>query len=133
MDDLSSARQIHRDQPLSIASIFQSLLTCSDEIAREAAFPFHQIQKFLILADYENLFQNIFGFVNCQDSNSSLLRFSTHICLFLFEQNRSNEFDENMFVEILSVYIRHLIELDLKDLVCYYISKLPNIHQCKQN
>jgi len=113
-------------------TIFDEILsTCPTTIRDEALQPFHQIERYLILADYNRLFQSILTFVQQPDINGCLLRFATHICLFLFEQNSSEHFHENQFAEILTVYIQHLIELEFKDLVCYYISKLPEDKQCK--
>ncbi|CAF4112432.1 unnamed protein product, partial [Rotaria magnacalcarata] len=95
-------------------------------IRDEAVLPFNAIQKYLILADYDRLFHSILSFLHTNnESNGSLLRFASHICLFLYEQNHSEKFNQNTFIEILTTYIHHLIELEFKDLVCYYISKLP--------
>ena len=116
----------------NMASIFEEIFAnCPANIRDEALLPFHQIQKYLILADYERLFQSIVAFLPSPDINGSLLRFSTHISLFLYQQNHSDRFNEKTFVDILSTYIRHLIELEFKDLVCYYISKLPSTQQCE--
>ena len=93
--------------------------------------PFNQIEKYLILTDYDRLFQSILSYLHGEETNGSLLRFSTHICLFLYEQNHSQNFQEKTLLEVLTTYIDHLIELEFKDLVCYCISKLPITHQCK--
>lgn len=116
----------------TMTSIFEEILAaCPTHVRDEALLPFHQIQKHLILADYDRLFRSILTFLPSNELNGSLLRFSTHICLFLFEQNPSSQFNEKTFIDILTAYIQHLIELEFKDLVCYYISKLPLTNQCK--
>lgn len=126
---MSDERPQHGD----MTSIFDEIFAnCPAHIRDEALQPFHQIQKYLILADYDRLFHSIVTFVQSPELNGSLLRFSSHICLFLYEQNHSKNFNEKTFVEILTTYIRHLIELEFKDLVCYYISKLPTSNQCKK-
>jgi hypothetical protein len=115
----------------TITSIFDEILAgCPTHIRDEALLPFHQIQKYLILADYNRLFDGIKICLRSNEFNGSLSRFATHICLFLFEQNHSNEFNIETFIDILTIYVNHLIDLEFKDLVCYYISKLPSIHQC---
>jgi len=119
------------DHRLDMITIFDEILAgCPTHIRDEALLPFNQIEKYLILADYDRLFHIILSFLRTNESNGSLLRFSTHICLFLYEQNHSENFHENNFIEILTTYIHHLIELEFKDLVCYYISKLPINNQC---
>lgn len=118
-------------QNLTLKAIFDLIPTCSTEISSEASSPFHQIEKFIILADYQSLFNNLPKFIVNQDINGSLLRFATHISLFLFQHNNSNQFAEKTYVDIVSTYIQHLIELEFKDLVCYYISKLPDEHRCE--
>ena len=121
-------RSTHR---LDMTTIFDEILAaCPTHIRDEALLPFNQIEKYLILADYDRLFHSILSFLHSNESNGSLLRFSTHICLFLYEQNHSENFHEKNFIEILTTYIHHLIELEFKDLVCYYISKLPVASQC---
>ena len=121
-----------RNRQLKMPCIFDEILAgCPTHIRDEALLPFNLVQKYLILADYDNLFDSILSSLRTtNESNGSLLRFSTHICLFLYEQNRSENFNQNNFIEILTTYISHLIELDFKDLVCYYISKLPLNNQC---
>lgn len=118
---------------LKMPSIFEEILAgCPTHIRDEALLPFNLIQKYLILADYERLFHSILSFLHIPNEPSgSLLRFSTHISLFLYEQNQSEQFNQKTFIEILTKYIHHLIELEFKDLVCYYISKLPPDNQCK--
>ncbi|CAF2152166.1 unnamed protein product [Rotaria magnacalcarata] len=115
------------NRQLRMPSIFDEILVgCPTHIRDEAVLPFNAIQKYLILADYDRLFHSILSFLHTNnESNGSLLRFASHICLFLYEQNHSEKFNQNTFIEILTTYIHHLIELEFKDLVCYYISKLP--------
>jgi hypothetical protein len=115
-----------------MTTIFDEILAaCPTHIRDEGLLPFNQIEKYLILADYDRLFHSILTFLQTNDLNGSLLRFSTHICLFLYEQNHSSEkFNQKNFIQILTTYIHHLIELEFKDLVCYYISKLPADQQC---
>ena len=115
-------------------SIFDEILAgCPNHIRDEALLPFNLIQKYLILADYDRLFHCILTFLSTTNEfNGSLLRFSTHICLFLHEQNRFENSNEINFIKILTSYIHHLIELEFKDLICYYISKLPLDSQCKR-
>ncbi|UJR15865.1 hypothetical protein I4U23_002791 [Adineta vaga] len=109
-----------------MTTIFDEILAgCPSHIRDEALLPFNQIEKYLILANYNRLFDSILSFLHTNEFNGSLLRFSTHICLFLYEQNHSESFNQKNFIEILTTYIHHLIELEFKDLVCYYISKLP--------
>jgi hypothetical protein len=116
---------------LKITSIFDEILAgCPTHIHDEALLPFNQIQKYLILANYDRLFDSILSYLRTNESNGSLLRFSTHICLFLYEQNHSDNFNPKTFIEIVTTYIHHLVELEFKDLVCYYISKLPANNQC---
>ena len=116
---------------LNMTSIFDEILAgCPTHIRDEGLLPFNQIEKYLILADYDRLFHSILSFLHTNELNGSLLRFSTHICLFLYEQNHSEKFNEKNFIEILTTYIHHLVELEFKDLVCYYISKLPANNQC---
>lgn len=123
-----------RNRQLKMTMIFDEILsTCPPNIRDEALLPFNQIEKYLILANYDRLFGSILSFLHTNESNGSLLRFSTHICLFLYEQNRSGNFEQKSFVEIVTTYIHHLIELEFQDLVCYYISKLPPNNQCKIN
>ena len=122
-------KPLHR---LEMTTIFDEILAaCPTHIRDEALLPFNQIEKYLILADYDRLFQSILSYLHAHENNGSLLRFSTHICLFLYAQNHSENFHEKNLIEILTTYIHHLIELEFKDLVCYYISKLPVTHQCK--
>ncbi|CAF5105315.1 unnamed protein product, partial [Rotaria sp. Silwood1] len=120
-----------RNNQLKMPSIFDEILAgCPTHIRDEALLPFNLIQKYLILADYDRLFHSILSFLHTNNElNGSLLRFSTHICLFLYEQNHSEKFNQNNFIEILTTYIHHLIELEFKDLVFYYISKLPSNNQ----
>lgn len=114
-----------------MSSVFNEILaTCSVNIRDEAMLPFNQIQKYLILADYDHLFNSILSYLHSNESSGSLLRFSTHVCLFLYGQNHSDDVHKKTFMEILTTYIHHLIELEFKDLVCYYISKLPSNNQC---
>ena len=127
-----SDEQGTRHPQWTMTSIFEEILTaCPSHVRDEALLPFHQIQKQLILADYDRLFRSILTFIPSNELNGSLLRFSTHICLFLFEQKQSKQFSEKTFTEIITAYIHHLIELEFQDLVCYYISKLPAIQQCQ--
>ncbi len=130
MNDLEKSVHLP-DHRLDMITIFDEILAgCPTHIRDEALLPFNQIEKYLILADYNRLFHSILSFLHTNESNGSLLRFSTHICLFLYEQNHSENFHEKNFIEILTTYIHHLIELEFKDLVCYYISKLPISNQC---
>lgn len=122
-------KPLHR---LQMTTIFDEIVAvCPTHIRDEASLPFNQIEKYLILADFDRLFQSILSYLHGEESNGSLLRFSTHVCLFLYEQNHSEQFHEKTLLDILTTYIHHLIELEFKDLVCYYISKLPTTQQCK--
>ncbi|CAF1067642.1 unnamed protein product [Adineta ricciae] len=115
---------------LKMTTIFDEILaSCPTHIRDEALSPFNQLEKYLILANYDCLCNSIISFLHSNEPNGSLLRFSTHICLFLYEQNHSDNFNQKNFIEILTTYIHHLIELEFKDLVCYYISKLPANNQ----
>ncbi|CAF3708853.1 unnamed protein product [Adineta steineri] len=130
LNDVDKHRVLSNDElgnhQLKMTTIFDEILAdCPAHIRDEALLPFNQIEKYLILANYDRLFDSILSFLHTNESNGSLLRFSTHICLFLYEQNHSENFNQKNFIEILTTYIGHLIELEFKDLVCYYISKLP--------
>lgn len=116
--------QEYWDQPSDPESIFNRI-EANENVQRESQDFYHVIQKWVILGDVEKLLDVMAQWIRGQENTlpQHLIRFMAHVVLFLRStQHRVNEDKCNV---VLEAYVKYLIEEDHKELVSFYVSKLP--------
>lgn len=113
------------DKILTNEQIFQELqASISNVIQTESMNYYHIMQKYIILDNVEALIEEMYKWSQMKPSPSShLLRFMTHIILFLHAIGRSCK--EQLTVAILESYVKDLIKNHQVMLIADYTATLP--------
>lgn len=109
---------------MTIEEIFDELGT-RDNIRGIAEHKMTIIRKYIILDDIPELMLNINKWIDDLKTDGQMLRFITHIVLFMRRIGRQNQ--ENIGNNVIEAYVEYLIsESAESSLVAFYTAALPN-------
>lgn len=113
------------DNKMTLEQIFDELDAHKNLMVRETA-KHHMtiIRKYIILDDIPELFRNIDTWLDDIKNNGQMLRFITHIVLFMRQTGRQHQ--EQIANRIIKTYTEFLIsEVSEPSLVAFYTATLP--------
>nr|XP_022908849.1 nuclear pore complex protein Nup107 [Onthophagus taurus] len=118
----TSLPDFYWDQRMSLNEVFSHLETSDCKYVKEQAKkPDYIIIKYLILDDIPQMFVALEEYLN-EDASIHLLRFLTHLVLFLDQIGQAPQ--RNVAENVLEMYIKRLSTMDDIGLVAFYVSKL---------
>lgn len=110
---------------MTIEEIFNDLST-RDNIRDMAENKMTIIQKYLILDDIPMLMRNVSGWLDDLQNDGQMLRFITHIVLFMRQIGRLHEQHEDIGNRVIKTYIAYLIrESSEAIIVAFYTAAVP--------
>lgn len=110
---------------MTIEEIFDELST-RDNIRAVAEHQMTIIRKYIILDDFHELMRNIDQWIDGLKNNGQMLRFITHIILFMRQIGRQDKQYEEIGNNAIKTYVNYLIrELADPALVAHYTAALP--------
>lgn len=114
---------------MTLEDIFKKLEAHENKmIQSEANNPLNIVQKYLILDEIPELMKCIDMWLEDYLLKSpQMLRFLTHVVLFLRQINRSHE--ENIENRLIQAYVEYLIQINDPQLVAFYTAALPRTMQ----
>lgn len=111
---------------MTIEEIFNELST-RDNIRDVAEDKLTIIRKYLILDDVPELMRNINCWLDDLKNDGQMLRFITHIVLFMRQIDRQHEQQGNIGNKVIKTYIEYLMnESSEPALVAFYTSAVPS-------
>lgn len=114
---------------MTIEEIFDELGT-RDSIRDVAEHQMTIIRKFLILDDIQELMRNINKWIDELKSNGHMLRFITHIVLFLRHIGRQQPQHDEIGNKVIETYVDYMIKESFDpNLVAFYTAALPDDKQ----
>lgn len=127
----SCSTKSHLDMPekywsgkMSLEQIFDELSAHkSDTIRLTAENPVNVVQKFLILDDIPEMMRHIDAWISAGKIDSQMLRFLTHIVLFMRQIGRPHH--EDVADRVIKAYVECLIELGERQSVAFYTVAVP--------
>lgn len=110
---------------MTLEQIFDELVANKDKnIREEANNPLNVVQKYLILDNIPELMKHIEKWLEDYLLKSpQMLRFLTHVVLFLRQINRSHQ--EDIANRLILTYVEYLIQINDAQLVAFYTAALP--------
>lgn len=113
------------DNEMSIEEIFDELST-RDNIRGVAEHQMTIIRKYLILDDIQELMRNINQWIDDLRNNGQMLRFITHIVIFMRQIGRQPKDQEDIGNNAIKTYVDYLINESADPaLVAHYTAALP--------
>lgn len=113
---------------VTLEDIFTELRASKDQTIRnQASKPDHLIQKYIILDQIPQLMEEIETLIHLGICDSQLLRFLTHLVLFLRRIGKCT--NDKIANKVLLAYVRILIDIGDPILVSYYTATLPQEDQ----
>lgn len=110
---------------MTIEEIFNELST-RDNIRDVAEDKMTIIRKYLILDDVPELMRNINCWLEDLKNNGQMLRFLTHIVLFLRQIDRQHEQQGDIGNKVIKIYVEYLMKESTEPaLVAFYTSAVP--------
>lgn len=111
---------------MTIEEIFDELST-RDNIRAVAEHQMTIIRKYIILDDFHELMRNIDRWIDGLKDNGHMLRFITHIILFMRQIGRQDKQYEDIGNNAIKMYVNYLIrEVADPSLVAHYTAALPH-------
>lgn len=128
----SCSTKSHLDMPekywnakMSLEQIFDELSAHkSDAIRLTAENPVNVVQKFLILDDIPEMMRHIDAWISAGKIDSQMLRFLTHIVLFMRQIGRPHH--EDVADRVIKAYVECLIDLGERQSVAFYTVAVPS-------
>ncbi|XP_037026335.1 nuclear pore complex protein Nup107 [Bradysia coprophila] len=128
----SCSTKSHLDMPekywngkMSLEQIFEELSAHKSDTIRVAAEnPVNIVQKFLILDDIPELMRHIDAWISADKIGPQMLRFLTHVVLFMRQIGRPHH--EDVADRVIKAYVECLIELGERQSVAFYTVAVPN-------
>lgn len=110
---------------MTIEEIFNDLST-RDNIRKVAEDKMTIIRKYLILDDIPELMRNISQWLDELKNDGQMLRFISHIVLFMQQIGRQRQHEEDIGNKAIKAYVEYLIrESNESVLVAFYTAALP--------
>lgn len=110
---------------MTMEQIFDELAANKDKhIQEEAKNPLNIVQRYLILDNIQELMKHIESWLEDYLLKSpQMLRFLTHVILFLRQINRNHQ--EDIANRLIRTYVEYLIQINDTQLVAFYTAALP--------
>lgn len=110
---------------MTIEEIFNELST-RDNIRKVAEHKMTIIRKYLILDDVQELMRNIDTWLGDLQNDGQMLRFITHIVLFMRQIGRQHQQPEDIGNKVIKTYVEYLMKDSSEPmLVAFYTAAVP--------
>lgn len=106
---------------MSLEQIFDELGANENAVVHfSAESPVNIIQKYLILDNIPEMMKNINAWITDSKVDAQMLRFLTHVVLFMRQVGRHHQ--EDIADKVIKAYVECLIEMGERNLVAFYTS-----------